>query len=435
MALVGGGGHAARRRSAGHDLRVVHLAAVQSRSPSSVIAGAGDARAERCAARSGPRCSAMMGALLLVPDLAVPQRRGDPAAHPDRRDVPCTSTHLLVDAGAQIRDQAVPVPDHDGLLLLTTLGVGSVAILVDLVAVGLRRPALAGLPMLAIYSVPVAVLPRTAVGAAVHLRRGRLPLAAGRRQRRPGAPVRPPVHRRRPRRRRVGAVPARGGRAPARRGRRRRRDPAAAGRARHDARPARPVRHRIGPATATGPARAGAATGRTCTALLQDNLDPRRGVRAWSGSRPTTRRRTICASASPTRSRPGLREPGPDQRQLGQPGRSRRPSPRCRASRPGGTGPRSRSSTSTWRLLPVYQQVVAGREPRQRLVLRPVVQPDLLAAREHQRSKTYAFDSSARRTSPTALRAAGSIPPTDAYMREMTALPQCRPSCRTWWPT
>ncbi len=66
---------------------------------------------------------------------------------------------LLVVAGQQIRDEAVPVPDLDGLLLLTTAGVGLVAILVDLAAVGLRRPALAGLPMLAIYSVPVAVLP------------------------------------------------------------------------------------------------------------------------------------------------------------------------------------------------------------------------------------------------------------------------------------
>jgi transglutaminase-like putative cysteine protease len=66
---------------------------------------------------------------------------------------------LLVSAGTQMRTEAAPVPDLDGLLLLTTLGVGLVAVLVDLAAVGLRRPALAGLPMLAIYSVPVAVLP------------------------------------------------------------------------------------------------------------------------------------------------------------------------------------------------------------------------------------------------------------------------------------
>ncbi|QSB16289.1 transglutaminase domain-containing protein [Natronosporangium hydrolyticum] len=56
-----------------------------------------------------------------------------------------------------IATQALPVTDHDGLLLLAMLGIGVVAILVDTIAVILRRPALAGLPMLAIYSVPVAV--------------------------------------------------------------------------------------------------------------------------------------------------------------------------------------------------------------------------------------------------------------------------------------
>ena len=64
---------------------------------------------------------------------------------------------LLNEAGTDMRDYAVPVPDRPGLLFLTTLGVGAVALLVDLVTMGLRRPALAGLPMLAIYSVPVAV--------------------------------------------------------------------------------------------------------------------------------------------------------------------------------------------------------------------------------------------------------------------------------------
>jgi transglutaminase-like putative cysteine protease len=101
---------------------------------------------------------AMMGALLLFATFAFPS--GDEIL----RLIPTPGTFrhfnsLLVDAGAQIRDQAVPVPDHDGLLLLTTVGVGLVAVLVDFSAVGLRRPALAGLPMLAIYSVPVAVLP------------------------------------------------------------------------------------------------------------------------------------------------------------------------------------------------------------------------------------------------------------------------------------
>jgi transglutaminase-like putative cysteine protease len=66
-------------------------------------------------------------------------------------------TVLLNDAGQDMRDYAVPVPDRAGLLFLTTVGVGLVALAVDVTAVGLRRPALAGLPMLAIYSVPVAV--------------------------------------------------------------------------------------------------------------------------------------------------------------------------------------------------------------------------------------------------------------------------------------
>lgn len=76
--------------------------------------------------------------------------------------VPTTATfarfaQLLNEAGTGMRELGVPVGDHDGLLFLTTAGVGLVAVCVDLFAVALRRPALAGLPMLAIYSVPVAV--------------------------------------------------------------------------------------------------------------------------------------------------------------------------------------------------------------------------------------------------------------------------------------
>jgi transglutaminase-like putative cysteine protease len=100
----------------------------------------------------------MMAALLFFLTLAFP------SGNEFLRLIPTTSTFahfndLLVLAGQQIRSQSVPVPDLDALLLLTTLGVGLVAVLVDLVAVGLRRPALAGLPMLAMYSVPVAILP------------------------------------------------------------------------------------------------------------------------------------------------------------------------------------------------------------------------------------------------------------------------------------
>ncbi len=73
---------------------------------------------------------------------------------------PATLRHygeLITSAGEDIRGLGVPVPDRPGLLFLTTLGVGGVAILVDLFVVGLRRPALAGLPMLPLYSIPVMV--------------------------------------------------------------------------------------------------------------------------------------------------------------------------------------------------------------------------------------------------------------------------------------
>jgi transglutaminase-like putative cysteine protease len=49
-----------------------------------------------------------------------------------------------------------PVPDHPGVSLVTAAGIGAVAIAVDILAVRLRRPAVAGLPLLLLFSVPVA---------------------------------------------------------------------------------------------------------------------------------------------------------------------------------------------------------------------------------------------------------------------------------------
>ncbi|MDG4765317.1 DUF3488 and transglutaminase-like domain-containing protein [Solwaraspora sp. WMMD406] len=73
---------------------------------------------------------------------------------------PATLGHfgsLLAQSARDVHVYGVPVPDGDALLFITVLGVGSVAVVVDLLTVTLRRPALAGLPMLAIYSVPVAI--------------------------------------------------------------------------------------------------------------------------------------------------------------------------------------------------------------------------------------------------------------------------------------
>jgi len=56
-----------------------------------------------------------------------------------------------------VNQLAAPVPATPGLVLLTAASVGAVAIVVDLVAVGLGRPAAAGLALLALYAVPTAV--------------------------------------------------------------------------------------------------------------------------------------------------------------------------------------------------------------------------------------------------------------------------------------
>ncbi len=64
---------------------------------------------------------------------------------------------LLAAAGPEIQTASPPAGDYASLLFITSLGIGVVAVIVDIFAAGLRRPALAGLPMLAIYSVPVAV--------------------------------------------------------------------------------------------------------------------------------------------------------------------------------------------------------------------------------------------------------------------------------------
>ncbi|MQY02331.1 DUF3488 and transglutaminase-like domain-containing protein [Actinomadura macrotermitis] len=52
---------------------------------------------------------------------------------------------------------AAPVPLTRGIRLLAAAGIGLVAVIVDLLAVRLRRAAPAGLPLLAMYSVPAAV--------------------------------------------------------------------------------------------------------------------------------------------------------------------------------------------------------------------------------------------------------------------------------------
>jgi len=73
---------------------------------------------------------------------------------------PASVSGLLNLAGTGFRESsryAPPVPHLPGLLLLSTAGVGITAVAADLIAVRLRSAALAGLPLLVLFTVPVMV--------------------------------------------------------------------------------------------------------------------------------------------------------------------------------------------------------------------------------------------------------------------------------------
>ena len=65
----------------------------------------------------------------------------------------------VVQGFADMRVLAPPVPTNSGMVLITVVGIAAVALVVDLLAVSLRQAALAGLPLLALFAVPAAVLP------------------------------------------------------------------------------------------------------------------------------------------------------------------------------------------------------------------------------------------------------------------------------------
>ncbi|WP_091944009.1 transglutaminaseTgpA domain-containing protein [Trujillonella endophytica] len=65
---------------------------------------------------------------------------------------------VLVDGSAQIREQFTPVVAVSGLCALTALMMGILAVVVDLVAVGGRQPALAALALLVVFCVPVSTI-------------------------------------------------------------------------------------------------------------------------------------------------------------------------------------------------------------------------------------------------------------------------------------
>lgn len=65
---------------------------------------------------------------------------------------------LTQDGLSVTQQQAPPVAATQGVILLATGGLALVALAVDVIAVSLRRPAVAGLPLLLVYCVPAAVL-------------------------------------------------------------------------------------------------------------------------------------------------------------------------------------------------------------------------------------------------------------------------------------
>lgn len=64
--------------------------------------------------------------------------------------------HLARHGFSDIHKLPTPVPTHKGLVLLTVIGVAVIALVVDLLAVTLRRAALAGLPLLALFTLSAA---------------------------------------------------------------------------------------------------------------------------------------------------------------------------------------------------------------------------------------------------------------------------------------
>jgi len=61
----------------------------------------------------------------------------------------------LASSGLSERSYAPPIPATPGIWLLTAAGIALMALAADLLAVRLRSPAIAGLPLLALYSVPI----------------------------------------------------------------------------------------------------------------------------------------------------------------------------------------------------------------------------------------------------------------------------------------
>ena len=67
----------------------------------------------------------------------------------------------LVSNGSKLAGGSPPVQGTPGVILLAAGSIGLAAIVVDVIAVRLRKPAIAGLPLLVIYMAPIATVAKT----------------------------------------------------------------------------------------------------------------------------------------------------------------------------------------------------------------------------------------------------------------------------------
>ncbi|MCG5212412.1 DUF3488 and transglutaminase-like domain-containing protein [Streptosporangium sp. KLBMP 9127] len=74
------------------------------------------------------------------------------------RDSALALMELVGTAFEDIQRFAAPVPSNEAITLLTTGGIGIIAVIVDFLAARMRRAALAGLPLLALFVVPAEIV-------------------------------------------------------------------------------------------------------------------------------------------------------------------------------------------------------------------------------------------------------------------------------------
>lgn len=74
---------------------------------------------------------------------------------------------VLMNNGSELAKDSPPVPGGSGVVLLAAASIGLAAIVVDVLAVRLRKPAIAGLPLLVIYMAPIATAAKTGGPSAV----------------------------------------------------------------------------------------------------------------------------------------------------------------------------------------------------------------------------------------------------------------------------